>query len=46
MEERIKSNRELESIKKNQVYILEIKNILSEVRNTSDEFDRTQHSQS
>ena len=46
MEERIKSNRELESIKKNQVYILEIKNILSEVRNTLDEFDRTQHSQS
>jgi len=32
MEERIKSNRESESIKKNQVYILEIKNILSEVR--------------
>lgn len=46
MEERIKSNRESESIKKNQVYILEIKNILSEVRNTLDEFDRTQHSQS
>lgn len=46
MDERIKSNTESESVKKNQVYILEIKSIPSEVRNTLDEFDRTQHSQS
>ena len=46
MDEGIKSNRELESIKKESSAYSINKNIVSEVRNTLDEFDRTQHSQS
>ena len=39
-----KPNRKLESVRKNQGHLLEMKNTLHEVQNTLYEFDRTEES--